>query len=238
MLSGMKRLAVVTGAQGGIGRAIVAGLVAEGTAVAAFDLDPGVADLERLGTSEAPVHPQRVDLRDAAECQAAARQVVETLGPPEILINNAGVMHKKSLVDHTIEDWDLEFAVNVRPAFVLCQLLVPPMAQRGHGIVVNTASIWASRGGPDRVAYIAAKHAMVGLTRALAAEYGPAGVRINAVSPGPARTPMTEGLGGNQDDWMGPEEVADVIVFLCSDRAAGITGTNVEIPGRGQPAGL
>lgn len=234
----MNRLAVVTGAQGGIGQAIVAGFVAEGTAVVAFDFDPAVAGLERLGTAQAPVHPYELDLRHADQCRAAARWVVETRGPVHVLINNAGVMHKKSLEEHTIDDWDLEFAVNVRPAFVLCQALVPAMAERGAGIVVNTASIWGSRGGPDRIAYIAAKHAMVGLTRALAAEYGPAGVRVNCVSPGPARTPMTEGLGGNQEDWMGPEEVADVILFLCSDRASGIMGTNVEIPGRGRPAGL
>jgi NAD(P)-dependent dehydrogenase (short-subunit alcohol dehydrogenase family) len=226
----MTRLAVVTGAHGGIGQAIVAGLIADGTTVAALDIDPG--------PGSAQAHAYQLDLRDAEQCRAAAQSVLQELGPVDILINNAGVMHKKSLPDHTIEDWDLEFAVNVRPAFVLCQELVPPMAQRGAGIVVNTASVWGSRGGPDRVAYIAAKHAMVGLTRALAAEYGPAGVRINAVSPGPVRTPMTRGLGGNQDDWMDPEDIAEVVLFLCSDRAAGITGTNVEIPGRGQPAGL
>ena len=104
-------------------------------------------------------------------------------------------MHKMPLADHTVEDWDLEVAVNARAAFILCQALVPAMAVRGAGIVVNVASIWASRGGPERAAYIASKHALLGLTRALAAEYFSAGVRINAVSPGVAYIELWS-LGG------------------------------------------
>jgi NAD(P)-dependent dehydrogenase (short-subunit alcohol dehydrogenase family) len=155
-----------------------------------------------------------------------------------VLVNNAGIMHKKPFDQHTVEDWDLEFDVNVRAAFVSCLEILPAMAQRGNGVVVNLASIWGSRGGPERAAYIAAKHAVVGLSRALAADYLLHGIRVNALSPGPVRTPMTAALGGDQSSWMEPREVAEVIMFLCSSAAAGITGTNVEIPGRGRPAGL
>ena len=231
-------LALITGANGGIGRAIVEHFVAGGTAVAALDRDPSVASLAAIGTVAAPVHPVAVDLTDAAAATAAVRNVVATFGAVGVLINNAGVMHKKPLPDHTVEDWDLEIAVNARAAFILCHALVPAMAVRGAGIVVNIASIWATRGGPERAAYIASKHALLGLTRALASEYFSAGVRINAVSPGPVRTPMTADLGGDQSDWMQPDEIANAVEFLCGDGARGISGENLEVMGRGRPAGL
>jgi NAD(P)-dependent dehydrogenase (short-subunit alcohol dehydrogenase family) len=230
-------VALVTGAGGGIGRALVAQLTAAGMSVAALDRDPAVTEL-RTGDAVVPrVHPLVVDLTDAAAIEHAVTCAVDALGPIDVLVNNAGVMHKKPLPEHSVADWDDELAVNARAPFVLCRAVVPAMAARGSGVVVNVASIWASRGGPDRAAYVAAKHAVLGLTRALAAEYGPRGVRINAVSPGPVRTPMTSALGGDQTDWLGPEAVADAIMFLCGDGGRGLSGADVEVFGRGRPAG-
>jgi 3-oxoacyl-[acyl-carrier protein] reductase len=231
-------VALVTGASGGIGRAVVARLVATRTAVAALDRDPEVLSLGNQGAGRPAVHPFVVDLTDASATKSVVAEVQGALGPVDVLVNNAGVMHKKPLPDHSLADFDEEMAVNVRAAFVLCQALVPSMASRGTGIVVNVASIWASRGGPERSAYIAAKHAVLGLTRALAAEYGSTGVRINAVSPGPVRTPMTAELPGDHSDWMEPEEIADAIAFLCGAGARAINGENLEVLGRGRPAGL
>jgi NAD(P)-dependent dehydrogenase (short-subunit alcohol dehydrogenase family) len=154
-----------------------------------------------------------------------------------VLVNAAGVMHKMPLHEHGADEWELEMGVNARAAFFFCREILPAMAQRADGVVVNVASIWAHRGGPDRAAYVASKHAMLGLTRALAAEYGPT-VRVNSVSPGPTRTPMTAPLGGDQTAWMRPGEVAEVVDFLCSAAAAGITGTDIEVTGRGRPAGF
>ena len=223
----------MTGANGGIGRALLARLIAKGDTVAALDRDPEVARL-----ASANVQPIVVDLRDVDAASAAIASAISDLGPIDILVNNAGVMHKKSLADHTVEDWDLEMDVNARAAFVLCRAVLPSMATRASGIVVNVASVWASRGGPDRAAYIAAKHALLGLTRALAAEYAPYGVRVNAVSPGPVRTPMTSGLDGDQSEWLEPGEIAEAIEYLCSDGASGVIGANLEVLGRGRPAGL
>jgi NAD(P)-dependent dehydrogenase (short-subunit alcohol dehydrogenase family) len=234
----MRRVALVTGANGGIGREIVARFVNAGIDVAALDRDQNVASLVGTSTNEARVVPRVVDVVDTAATMAAIEDIEGELGPVDILVNNAGVMHKKPLSEHTLDDWDLEMAVNARAAFVLAQAVIPGMATRGFGVVVNVASVWASRGGPERVAYIASKHALLGLTRALAAEYGSAGVRINAVSPGPVRTPMTAELGGDQSDWMDPAEVADAVVFLCSEGARSISGDNLEVIGRGRPAGL
>jgi len=234
----MRRVALVTGANGGIGREIVARFVDAGIDVAALDRDQTVASLAGTSTDEARVVPRVVDVVDTAATMAAIEDIEGELGPVDILVNNAGVMHKKPLSEHTLDDWDLEMAVNARAAFVLAQAVIPGMATRGFGVVVNVASVWASRGGPERVAYIASKHALLGLTRALAAEYGSAGVRINAVSPGPVRTPMTAELGGDQSDWMDPAEVADAVVFLCSEGARSISGDNLEVIGRGRPAGL
>jgi 3-oxoacyl-[acyl-carrier protein] reductase len=233
-----RQVALVTGAAGGIGQAVVRHFVDDGFAVAALDLSASVEGLAALGTDDGPVLPVRVDLRDADACIAAVKAAVGALGPIDVLVNNAGVMHKKTLAETTVQDWDLEMGVNARATFVLCREIVPTMAERGEGVVVNVASIWADRGGPDRVAYIAAKHAVLGLTRALAAEFGSRGVRINAISPGPVRTPMTAGLGGDQSAWMAPDEVADAISYLCSAAARGVWGTNLEVFGRGRPAGL
>jgi NAD(P)-dependent dehydrogenase (short-subunit alcohol dehydrogenase family) len=237
-MSGHRHVAVVTGANGGIGRQIVEALTKQRTAVAACDLDPDVSGLEALGAADIPVLVAKMDLRSEEQCRAGVAAIVQTLGPVDVLVNNAGVMRKKPLEEHTTEEWDDAFAINVRAAFLLCREILPRMAERRSGVVVNVASIWASRGGPERVAYIASKHAMLGLTRALAAEFASAAIRVNAVSPGPVRTPMTEPLGGDQSAWMAPREVAEVVAFLCRDEAAGITGTNVEVPGFGRPAGL
>ncbi len=229
------RVALVTGAGGGIGRALVPRLTAAGTAVAALDRDPAVNDLAGAGSEQAPVHPVVVDLTDDAALASAVASTTGTLGPIDVLVNNAGVMQKKPLPAHTLDDWDEAIAVNARVPFVLCRAVVPSMAARGSGVVVNVASIWASRGGPDRAAYIAAKHAVLGLTRAVAAEYGPSGVRVNAVSPGPVRTPMTAGLGGDQSDWLDAGAIADAVLFLCGDGGRGLSGANVEVLGRGSP---
>lgn len=234
----MTRVALVTGANGGIGQALVARLAADGVVVAALDRDPAVTALCTALGDTARLYPVVVDLTDVDAAEAAVVEVEDELGPVDILVNNAGVMHKKTLSEHSLDDWEQEMAVNARAAFVLCRAVVPAMATRGEGVVVNVASIWASRGGPDRVAYVAAKHAVLGLTRALAAEYGPAGVRINAISPGPVRTPMTAPLGGDQSSWLAPEEIADAIVFLCGEGSRGMWGENVEVLGRGRPAGL
>ncbi|MGD9796629.1 MAG: SDR family NAD(P)-dependent oxidoreductase [Acidimicrobiia bacterium] len=235
---GARRVALVTGGAGGIGRAVVRGLRGDGLAVAVLDLEPAADSWPARGGDDPPVLAVRVDVADADAAVAAVRTVEAELGPVDVLVNNAGVMHKKPLGDTTLADWDAEMAVNARAAFVLCREIVPAMADRGDGVVVNVASIWADRGGPDRVAYIAAKHALLGLTRALAAEFGGRGVRVNAVSPGPVRTPMTAGLGGDQSAWLAPEEVADAVRYLCGGGARGVRGANLEVFGRGRPAGL
>jgi NAD(P)-dependent dehydrogenase (short-subunit alcohol dehydrogenase family) len=232
------RVALVTGANGGIGRALVSTFVAQGTSVAAVDLDPRTMELSSWSVDNATVLPIVADVRDPHQCIAAVRTTRAHFGDIGILVNNAGVMHLADFEDHTLADWDLEFDVNVRAAFVFCHEIVPAMAARGAGSVVNVASIWATRGGPRRAAYIAAKHAVIGLTRALAAEYLPSGVRINAVSPGPVRTPMTAALGGDQSQWMEPQQIADTICYLCSDAASAMIGANVEVFGQGRPAGL
>lgn len=224
---------MVTGASGGIGRSVVERFVAAGTSVAALDRDPAVEAMEAE-----LVFPVVADLCDPAVADAAVQVVTARFGPIDVLVNNAGVMHKKPLAEHSLGDWEVEMAVNARAPFLLCRSLLPAMAVRRSGAVVNVASIWASRGGPDRAAYIASKHALLGLSRALAAEFGPSGVRINCVSPGPVRTPMTAALGGDQSEWLEPGEVAEAVMFLCGPAAAGIQGCNLEVPGRGRPAGL
>jgi NAD(P)-dependent dehydrogenase (short-subunit alcohol dehydrogenase family) len=228
---------LLTGASGGIGRALVGRLTSAGATVAALDRDQTVRRLASSGSGIPRVHPLVVDLSDTAALEAAVDHAVDVLGPIDILINNAGVMHKKPLAEHTLDDWNEEMAVNARAPFLLCRAVVPSMVARGSGIIVNVASIWANRGGPERAAYIAAKHALIGLTRAIAAEFGPLGIRVNSISPGPVRTPMTAALGGDQTDWLEPDAVADAIMFLCNDDARGMSGANVEVFGQGRPVG-
>ncbi len=241
--------ALVTGGTGGIGREIARALVGAGASVIVTGRDE--AALGRVA-DELGVATRRVDLADRAATEALARE----LGPTDILVNNAGVADSAPLARTGDDAWDRALAINVTAPFVLCRALLPPMMRRGWGRVVNVASNAGLVGYAYTSAYVASKHALVGLTRALAKEAGASGVTVNAVCPGFVDTPMTadstariaEKTGGTVDDARArlaamtpqrrlftPAEVAALVLALASPSSPGLNGAAIPLDG-GQTA--
>jgi dihydroanticapsin dehydrogenase len=236
------RVAIVTGAASGVGQATTECLLERGARVVAVDISPSVHDL--AGETVAAV------AGDAALAETADRAVavaLERWRRVDILVNNAGHIVWKPIVDTTDEDWDRVLAVNARSAFVHCRAVIPVMIEQGGGAIVSTASISGLIGLPAQAAYCASKGALVQLTRQLAVEYGPHGIRVNAVAPGAIDTPFLRALVDAQPDpaametaisaghplgrWATPEEVASAIVYLASDAASFVTGAIFTVDG-------
>ena len=245
------RRAVVTGGATGIGRAVAAALVREGVSVAIADLDPAAAR-ETAAALGADTVAVEMDVRRRASVESGFAAAVGSLGGCDILIANAGVSTMRRAVDLTDDDWDFNFDVNARGVFLSNQVAARHFLREGRGCIVNTASLAAKVGAPLLAHYSASKFAVLGWTQALARELAPAGIRVNAVCPGFVKTGMQTreieweaGLRGmSPDEVMAdyvaqtplgrleqPEDVADVVVFLCSERARFMTGQGVNVTG-------
>jgi 3-oxoacyl-[acyl-carrier protein] reductase len=240
-----RQIAIVTGASRGIGRAIAMRLARDGARVAlvarstdqlADTRDAIVAEALEAGRTAAPILA-RCDLCDEAATVAMVREVLRH-GVPAFLVHNAGYGGPLDSVDRVSgAEWDRVFNVNVRSAYVMLRELLPAMAREGRGTIVNVCSTHAMIGASGSVAYCASKHALLGLTRAVAAEWGRRGIRCNAVCPGYTRTDM---IGALADDARitsripsgrvgTPEEVADAVAFLCG--ASGVNGACLTVDG-------
>jgi NAD(P)-dependent dehydrogenase (short-subunit alcohol dehydrogenase family) len=238
------RVAVVTGAGRGIGAATAAVLAERGARVAALDLDVEsaqavVADLDGLAVG--------CDITDEGSVRAALDRVREALGGVAILVNNAGVNTYFDPGAMTVEDWEGAFAVDLRGAWLCVKHALADLRAADGASVVNVASIHATLTSPGMFPYAAAKAGLVGMTRSLALDLGPDGIRVNAVSPGFTRTRLVEEWLEQQPDpeaaratvtrahaigrMVEPEEVGRLIAFLASDDAAAITGTEIRIDG-------
>jgi NAD(P)-dependent dehydrogenase (short-subunit alcohol dehydrogenase family) len=243
------KVALVTGGASGIGRATALLLAAEGAAVAVVDLDERGARAVARQASDAGGRAIAVecDVSDSPQAKATVERVVSAFGRLDILFNNAGIIHHASVTDTTEEDWDRVMSVNVRSIFLMCKHAVPLMIRAGGGAIVNTASDWGLVGGPRTAAYCASKGAVVQLTRALAIDHGPQGIRVNCVCPGDTDTPLlrTEAaqLGRAIEDLVAegkrvplgrigtPEEIARIVLFLASDAASFVTGSALPADG-------
>jgi NAD(P)-dependent dehydrogenase (short-subunit alcohol dehydrogenase family) len=244
------RHALVTGGARGIGAAIVAALAGQGARVTILGrdrvaLEDAVARRRASGCVVA-------DVTDPAALAAAIERAEAQGGPLDILVNNAGAVETAPFARATRGHWDAMLAVNLTAAFDACRAVVPGMVRRGHGRIVNVASTAGLRGYPYVAAYVAAKHGLVGLTRALALELATSGVTVNAVCPGYTETDLLAGAarrvaaatGRSAQDALAqfaksnpqgrlvtPDQVADAVLFLCRPAASAMTGQAIAVAG-------
>ncbi|HEY0240105.1 MAG TPA: SDR family NAD(P)-dependent oxidoreductase [Friedmanniella sp.] len=240
------QVCLVTGAAGGIGSAIARRLAAEGAVVQVADLDHRAVErvVEEIVLAGGRADPRVFDVTDPAACAAIVQEMITERGRLDVLINNAGINRRGTLLELGPDDWSATFAVNVDAMVHLCRAALPIMVAAGQGAIVNTASQWGLSPAPGHVAYNTSKAAVVSFTASLARDYAPAGIRVNAVCPGEIFTPMVEAnlarSGRTKADLDAlvpygrvgmPEEVAAVVAFLASDEAPYLCGAAVELTG-------
>jgi len=234
------KVALVTAAGQGIGRAIAEAFAAEGSSVIATDVDESKLDGSRSAKR------LKLDARSTASVEALAKQIAAEYGALDVLVNCAGYVHHGSVLECSEQDWDFSFDVNVKSMHRTIKAFLPGMLGRKAGAIVNISSAVSSiRGVPDRYAYGATKAAVIGLTKAVAADFIRQGIRANAICPGTIESPSLEGRIRERSQATGksiaeverafierqpmgrlgrPEEVAALAVFLASDEASYITG--------------
>ncbi|WP_026481771.1 SDR family NAD(P)-dependent oxidoreductase [Agromyces subbeticus] len=244
------RVLAVTGGAQGIGRAIAEIALREGARVAILDRDRirGEAAAAELRDHPAVAPPAfiGVDVTDEVAVERAFGDVARTFGPVDALVNNAGKNADFDPVTMTSDEWDDVFSLDLKAAWLCSKYALPAMIERGHGSIVNIASLHATLTIEGMFPYAAAKSGLVGLTRSLALEVGPKGIRVNAVSPGYTRTPPVReafsrpGMSAKYNRISDahalrriaePAEVAEVVVFLASDAASFVTGANWAVDG-------
>ncbi|WP_375459456.1 SDR family NAD(P)-dependent oxidoreductase [uncultured Enterovirga sp.] len=240
-----RRLAIVTGASGGIGKDLGERLAEAGYAVALWDHDGAGAEARSQALNDAGRRSiwARCDVTSTADVERATEEAVSQFGPPCLLVNNAAIRHRMPLEDLPRENWDREIAVNLTGAFQCTQTVGRRMLAAGGGVIVNMASMSGTFGQPMRGAYSPSKAALLGLTSMTAVEWGPRGIRCNAVSPGMIETPVHAQFYGNDAvrsarEAMVPlgrlgtgSDVADVVVWLASEAARYINGANIPVDG-------
>lgn len=240
------KVAIVTGAGGGIGSAIARRLASEGALVVVTDVnaDAATAVTAELVDQGYLAQPLTADITDKQACFRLVEQAHSLRGRLDVLVNNAGINRRGSLLNLTDEDWALSFSVNLDSMFHLCRAALPIMIAAGGGAIVNTASQWGLYPAPNHIAYNTTKAAVAAFTQNLARDYAPDKIRVNAVCPGEIRTPMLEAGVKRSGRTIAdldklvpygrigkPEEVAALVAFLASDEAQFICGSLVEITG-------
>ena len=233
------KVALVTGAASGIGRAVAQAFVRERARVIAADID--ICDIEGAV-------PARCDVTKPAQVEAVVARTIDEFGRVDCAVNNAGIEGARApLAEYDDAEWMRVMNVNLSGVFFCMKHELRAMTRQGGGAIVNVSSIFGLRGAADAAAYVAAKHGVIGLTRAAALEVASQGIRVNAVCPGYTATPMVmdRGLQARHDpaamarmvarepmERLGsPREIAEAILWLCSDAASFVTGEALAVDG-------
>ena len=245
------RVALITGGNSGIGSASAALLAQEGAAVAITgrNEERGAQVEQAINDAGGTAMFIRADVRFAEDCRQAVELTLERFGRIDVLFNNAGVFHPKTVPDCTEEEWDETIDSSLKGAFLMSKFALPSMIERGSGSIIHCSSGWGILGGDKAAAYCAAKGGLIIMAKAMAIDHGPEGIRVNCVCPGDTITPMLEDdaekRGMAWDDYVAAgsdrplkrmgtaDEIARAVLFLASDDSSYVTGEALVVDGGG-----
>lgn len=239
------KVAVVTGAAGGIGRATADAFATQGARVAIVDIDQAAAErvAREIDNGKSRAIGISADVSSSSDVQKAIENVSDAYGRIDILVNNAAIRIIKPLLEHTEEDWRRTLDVNLTASFLTCSAVIPHMLRAGKGKIVNVSSIAGLIGRPNRVAYCVAKTGLIAFTQAAAADMAGKNIYINALAPGSIASPLNAEYASESQSaqawagetilqrWGKPSDVAQAALFLCSDESDYITGTVLRVDG-------
>ena len=245
------KVALITGGTSGIGSATAVRFAGEGAAVAITgrNSERGEQVVNEIVANGGEAVLIRSDVRSAEDCRQAVDQTLEHFGKIDVLFNNAGVFHPKSVPDCTEEEWDETIDSSLKGAFLMSKYVLPSMIEHGSGSIIHTSSGWGILGGDKAAAYCAAKGGLIIMAKAMAIDHGPDGIRVNCVCPGDVLTPMLpddaekRGMAwedyavGAEDRPLGrigtPEDIANAVLYLASDESSFVTGEALVVDGGG-----
>jgi len=245
------KVALITGGTAGIGEATAILFAKEGARVAITGRNQQRGDQlrDRIRSSGGKAIFAPADVRKAEQCQRTVEETLAAFGQLDILFNNAGVFYPHTVVECSEEEWDEQIDVNLKGTFLMCTFALPAMIRRGSGVIINNSSGWGIVGGDSAAAYCASKGGVVLLTKAMAIDHGPQGIRVNCICPGDIDTPMlpedARRRGLKWEDYLAgcnkrplgrigtPEEIAKAALFLASDDSSFMTGAALVVDGGG-----
>jgi 3-oxoacyl-[acyl-carrier protein] reductase len=224
-----KKVAIVTGASRGIGKAIALALASEGViVVATARSEKSLQQVHReIETRGGTVHTVAAELALPSSPQHIVEQTITGCGRLDILINNAGIVVQGPLIETSLEQWDQVIAVNARAPFLLCKEAVPQMKAVGGGTIIQIASVIGVKGYVNQGAYTASKHALMGMSKVLAQEVQPDNIRVHTILPGGVATDMIAGVRPDLDpsELMAPQDIAEIVLFLLKHRSNAVVDT-------------